>query len=46
MRSNSWLTVPADDELIFNTDLSRKWDRAMLKMGIDPMILSSDMGHA
>lgn len=46
MHTNSWLTVPADDDLIFNTDLSSKWEKAMMKMGVNPMALSSEMGHA
>ena len=46
IRSNSWLIVPADEELIFNTDLSAKWEKAMLKMGINPFALSFEPGHS
>ena len=46
MQANSWLTAPADDELIFNTDLTKKWDRAMGLLGINPILLSHDVGHA
>ncbi len=46
IQANSWLTVPADDELIFNTDLSGKWEKAMLKIGITPAALSFEAGHA
>lgn len=46
MHANSWLTLPADDDLIFNTDLSSKWERAMTKIGINPLNLSFETGHA
>ena len=46
VHANSWLTAPADDELIFNTDLTKKWDRAMGLLGINPILLSHDVGHA
>lgn len=43
---NSWLVVDADHELLFNTDISERWDRAMLRHGIDPARLSGSAGHA
>lgn len=46
VQANSWLTAPADDELIFNTDLSKKWDRAMGLLGVNPILLSPEVGHA
>ncbi|MCH7693981.1 MAG: YqgE/AlgH family protein, partial [Proteobacteria bacterium] len=46
IKSNGWLTVAADDELIFGPDLDSKWDRAMEKLGIDPRMLSDTAGHA
>ena len=46
VQANSWLTAPADDEIIFNTDLAKKWDRAMGLLGINPILLSHDVGHA
>lgn len=46
MHANSWLTVPADDELIFNTDLSMKWEKSLEKLGIEPAFLSIDTGRA
>ena len=46
MHTNSWLTIPADDELIFGTDLTDKWEKSMLKIGINPFALSSEIGHA
>lgn len=46
MQANSWLTIPADDELLFNTELNAKWEKALLKIGITPGSLSFDVGHA
>ncbi len=46
IKSNGWLNVAADDDLIFDTDVDSKWDRAMAKLGIDPHMLSDDAGHA
>jgi putative transcriptional regulator len=46
MQANGWLVAPADDDLIFNADLASTWEKAMLKMGIDPIALSSELGHS
>jgi putative transcriptional regulator len=46
MQANSWLVVPADEDLIFSADLSGKWERAMMKLGITPAALSSELGHS
>ena len=43
---NGWLHVTADDDLVFGEDLEAKWARAMAKIGIDPIMLSDDAGHA
>jgi len=44
--ANGWLSVDADSDLLFDTSLSLKWNRAMAKLGIDPLMLSDDAGHA
>jgi putative transcriptional regulator len=46
IQANSWLTVPADDDLLFSDGLSAKWERAMLKIGVTPAALSFEAGHA
>lgn len=46
MQSNSWITVPADDDLIFNTDIHQKWERSLKRIGIDPVMLSHETGRA
>ncbi len=46
IKSNGWLHVSADDDLIFGEDLDSKWERAMTKIGIDPRMLSDVAGNA
>ena len=46
LRNNAWLTMPADDEVMFETALGRKWDVAMSRIGVSPLTLSMDAGHA
>lgn len=46
LAENSWLTIEADAELMFNTPNDEKWNRAINKLGIDPGQLSTDAGHA
>lgn len=46
IKSNGWLLVAADENLVFDPNLDGKWERAMGKLGIDPRMLSDDAGHA
>ncbi|MFO1089138.1 MAG: YqgE/AlgH family protein [Hyphomicrobiales bacterium] len=46
IQRNGWITVPADDEILFDPDLDTKYDRAMRKIGIDLTKLSAQAGHA
>lgn len=46
IRENSWLNVPADPDLLFGPELDHKWERAIAKLGADPLLLSPDAGHA
>lgn len=43
---NGWLTADACHELVFNTQASQQWAAALDTLGIDPMLLSADAGHA
>lgn len=43
---NSWLTVDATEDLLFNTPLAEKWTKAMAGAGIDSIKLSAEAGHA
>ena len=46
IQANGWLSVPADDEIVFASDDDGKWNRALAKLGIDLSVLSSEAGHA
>jgi putative transcriptional regulator len=46
IQANAWLCVPADDELIFDDQLTDKWERSISKLGVDYKWLSSDAGRA
>lgn len=46
LSENSWLTIEADPEVIFNTPIHDKWNQAIKKLGIDPIQLSGLAGHA
>ncbi|BCH26142.1 UPF0301 protein [Mesorhizobium sp. L-8-3] len=43
---NGWLTCPANIDLLFDTDIERKYDRILASIGIDPTRLSHSAGHA
>lgn len=46
IQANGWLSVAADDTLVFGTDPDTIWKDALAKMGIDVSMLSGDAGHA
>ena len=46
IQANGWLHCPADPDLIFNTALETKYDRALRGIGIEPAMLSTTAGHA
>jgi len=47
IQANGWLTVPADERLLFDHDLETKWERALAKIGVDITLLASGaVGHA
>ena len=46
IQQNAWLNVPADDGLMFDTDIDSRWERAMGKIGVNVSLLSGDHGHA
>ena len=43
---NSWLTVPAEKQILFNTPIDKRWTSAAQQLGIDLNLLSSQAGHA
>ena len=46
IQANGWLSVGADDALIFDSQLDDKWERAIGKLGINAGRLSGEAGHA
>lgn len=46
MLANSWLSVPATSELVFDTPFAERWNSAAQTLGIDIAQMSSDAGHA
>lgn len=46
MHANAWLTVPADEDIVFSPELPRKWEKSLRKLGIEPLSLSAETGHA
>ncbi|WP_051508449.1 YqgE/AlgH family protein [Roseicyclus elongatus] len=46
LAQNGWLTAEATSDLIFATEMERKWEAALLSLGIHPLMLSSEAGHA
>jgi putative transcriptional regulator len=43
---NGWLTVDADPEILFNLPIEERYTAAMRLLGIDPLMLTSEAGHA
>ena len=43
---NGWLTVDAQPEVIFDTPVEQRYQRALGLLGIDARMLSQDVGHA
>lgn len=46
IQANGWLTVAPDDEIVFGPACADKWQRALAKLGVHPLTLSGDAGHA
>ena len=46
MASNTWLSCPADEQIIFNTPVEERWKAAAKLIGVDLSLLSNDTGHA
>ena len=46
MARNAWLTVPVDENLLFDVPAEERWQAAGRLLGINLLHLSSDAGHA
>jgi putative transcriptional regulator len=43
---NSWLTVDADQTVIFDTPVEERYDKALALLGLQAWMISSQVGHA
>lgn len=43
---NGWLTVEADPTIIFDTPIEQRFSAALKLLGVDPMMLTAEAGHA
>ena len=46
IEQNSWITVPATADLVFNTENELKWASASRSLGFDMAFFSTAVGHA
>lgn len=46
MRQNAWLSVPADEGILFESALPQRWEKALSKLGINISDLHGVGGHA
>lgn len=46
IKLNSWLSIPADSDLLFNLPMEKKWEAAYSKIGINPAMMSTATGNA
>ena len=44
--ANAWLVGPVDADLLFDTDFSAKYERALAMLGANSATLSAEAGHA
>jgi putative transcriptional regulator len=46
IKENAWLNYPIFEENIFYVPVESRWEEAVKKLGIDPILLSNTAGHA
>lgn len=46
IQSNSWLTIPYNKNLLFDTPVHKKWQVALETLGVSPEFLTLEAGHA
>ncbi len=46
LAENTWLTVPADSRILFETETAQRWQAAADCMGVDLNLISTCAGHA
>ena len=46
LAENSWLTVPAQREVVFDTPIAQRYEKALELLGLQAWMLSPEAGHA
>lgn len=46
MVNNAWLSGPSDAQIIFNTQVDKRWEQAAKLLGVDINQMTGDAGHA
>jgi putative transcriptional regulator len=46
IRTNSWLSIPFNDEILFHTPFQNRWEKSISSLGIAAENLSEEIGHA
>ena len=46
IQHNGWLHCEADDDLFLAPTMTENMRRALKKIGVDPLMLSAESGHA
>lgn len=46
IQENSWLTIPASKDILFDTPIHKRWETAVNKLGIDIWQLTQQAGSA
>ena len=46
MSQNAWLNVDATNDILFSTPSENLYEVALAQLGIDPLMLAGDAGHA
>lgn len=46
MSQNAWLNVAATTDILFKTPSESRYEAALAQLGIDPLMLAGDAGHA
>ncbi len=46
IQENSWLTIPYNESLLFETPIENRWEVALGTLGISPEFLSAEAGNA
>jgi len=46
LQNNTWLITQANEDILFHTPVEQRWNKAIQQLGINPLHLSENTGHA